>query len=255
MIKKLLLCIAAFTLPFAIPLIGMAANTQRLRNDMPDYLKGFQATVKRQVIAYPDSYFLSGSEDVRMIALTFDDGPVGDNTSLLLDILAEEQVSATFFVIGSKAKQYPDLIKRIVAEGHELGNHSWSHPDLRKYTNMKVLQNELEPTTQIIQDIVGFTPLIMRPPYGALRDDTIEFLAEEGWLIINWSIDSFDWDTTQNSAVEITEKVLKYSHPGAIVLMHSGENLHGTVSALPEIIRSLREDGYHFVTVSELLGF
>jgi peptidoglycan/xylan/chitin deacetylase (PgdA/CDA1 family) len=156
--------------------------------------------------------------------------------------------------VGEKAQEQPDLIQRIVDEDHELGNHSWSHPDMRKYTNQHILDNELKNTSQVISDTVGLAPSIMRPPYGALRDETIEFLAEERWFIINWSIDSFDWDTTQNSPEEITEKVLEYSHPGAIVLMHTGEGLDGTIAALPEIIRVLREGGYEFVTVSELLG-
>jgi peptidoglycan/xylan/chitin deacetylase (PgdA/CDA1 family) len=210
--------------------------------------------VNRQVSIYPDVYYLSGPEDIRAIALTFDDGPAGDATSQLLDLLAEERVRATFFVVGEKAQEQPDLIQRIVDEDHELGNHSWSHPDMRKYTNQHILDNELKNTSQVISDTVGLAPSIMRPPYGALRDETIEFLAEERWFIINWSIDSFDWDTTQNSPEEITEKVLEYSHPGAIVLMHTGEGLDGTIAALPEIIRVLREGGYEFVTVSELLG-
>jgi peptidoglycan/xylan/chitin deacetylase (PgdA/CDA1 family) len=221
---------------------------------MPAYLKSFQMTVNRQVRAYPESYFLAGPEDELAIALTFDDGPDGENTALLLDLLAEAEVSATFFVIGEKIKEYPDLLRRIASEGHELGNHSFSHPDMRKLTNEAVLHQELEPTAQLILDITGVSPMIMRPPFGALRDETIEFLAGEGWAMINWSIDSFDWDTEQNSATEITEKVLTYSHPGAIVLMHTGENLDGTLAALPSIIASLQEEGYHFVTISQLLG-
>ena len=188
-----------------------------------------------------------------MIALTFDDGPDGENTALLLDLLAETEVKATFFVVGEKIQEYPELLKRIASEGHELGNHSFSHPDMRKLTNDAILERELLPTAELITDLTGLAPMIMRPPYGALRDESIEYLTEAGWSIINWSIDSFDWDTTQNSASEITEKVLQYSHPGAIVLMHTGEGREGTLEALPEIIASLREDGYQFVTVSEIL--
>lgn len=254
MFRRHLGLVLVLILVTTLTLTGLATSSPTLRNDMPDYLKGFQRTVNRQVSIYPDVYYLSGPEDVRAIALTFDDGPAGDATSQLLDLLAEERVRATFFVVGEKAQEQPDLIQRIVDEDHELGNHSWSHSDMRKYTNQHILDNELKNTSQVISDTVGLAPSIMRPPYGALRDETIEFLAEERWFIINWSIDSFDWDTTQNSPEEITEKVLEYSHPGAIVLMHTGEGLDGTIAALPEIIRVLREGGYEFVTVSELLG-
>ncbi|MCK9525815.1 MAG: polysaccharide deacetylase family protein [Limnochordia bacterium] len=253
--KRKILCSVAIVLLVAIASVpGLGADSPTLRNDMPQYLKSFQMTVNRQVRAYPDSYFLSGPEDELVIALTFDDGPDGKNTALLLDLLAEEEVSATFFVLGEQALQYPDLLRRIASEGHELGNHSFSHPDMRKLTNEHILQEELESTSQLITDLTGLAPMLMRPPYGALRDETIEFLAEGGWTIINWSIDSFDWDTEQNSASEITQKVLKYRHPGAIVLMHTGDGLDGTITALPAIIASLREEGYRFVTISQLLA-
>ena len=211
-------------------------------------------TVNRQAAAYPAWFFLAASEEERLMALTFDDGPVGDHTAQLLDILGAEQVRATFFVLGNQVQDYPELVQRIVDEDHELGNHSWSHADLRSLSNEEILKEELIPTNERIWEAVGLTPPIMRPPYGALRDDSIEFLGEAGWLMINWAIDSFDWDSSQNSAEEIAGKVLTCSHPGVIVLMHSGEHLNGTVSALPQIIRALRAGRYEFVTISELLS-
>lgn len=203
---------------------------------------------------FPDVFFLSGATNERVIALTFDDGP-DINTPQMLDILADEGVRATFYVVGNNVKERPDTVLRMVSEGHELGNHSWSHPDFRELTDMDILNNELRRTSQILANLTGIYPKHMRPPYGAVRDSTIEFLGGAGWRVINWSVDSFDWDIKQNSAAEITAKVLEHSHPGAIVLMHTLAAIHGTVTALPGIIQSLRADGYEFLTVSELLGF
>lgn len=95
----------------------------------------------------------------------------------------------------------------------------------------------------------------MRPPYGALRDETIPFLEREGWKIVGWSVDTSDWDSTQNSLEEIISRALNDRHPGAIVLMHSGYTMQNTVLALPEIIRALKDEGYRFLRVSELLEF
>lgn len=203
---------------------------------------------------FPDVLFLSAVTDERVIALTFDDCP-DINTPRLLDILADKGVRATFYVLGSNVKDHPDTVQRMVAEGHEVGNHSWSHPDFRELPDLVILNKELHRTSQIVADLTGIYPKHMRPPYGAVRDSTIGFLGEAGWKIVNWSVDSFDWDIKQNSAAEITSKVLGHSHPGAIILMHSGVTLHGTVAALPYIIQSLVDDGYKFLTVSELLGF
>src|SRR5690554_1086485 len=131
-------------------------------------------TVNRQAAAYPAWFFLAASEEERLMALTFDDGPVGDHTAQLLDIIGAEQVRATFFVLGNQVQDYPELVQRIVDEDHELGNHSWSHADLRSLSNEEILKEELIPTNERIWEAVGLTPPIMRPPYGALRDDSIE---------------------------------------------------------------------------------
>lgn len=207
----------------------------------------------RQAVLFPDVVFRFAATDEKTIALTFDDGP-DPITPQLLDILADETVPATFYVLGSNVNQFPDIARRIVADGHEIANHSWSHADFIGLTDEEILKNELLPTSQITFDVTGVYPKTMRPPYGNLRDETIPFLDKEGWKIIGWSVDTADWDRTRNSPEEIISRALNDRHPGAIVLMHSGYVMQNTVLALPEIIRGLKAEGYRFARVSELLG-
>ncbi|HHY15755.1 MAG TPA: polysaccharide deacetylase family protein [Firmicutes bacterium] len=228
-----------------------AAAAGSLRNVMPPYLRGFQETVQRQAEKYPEYFHLSGGAAEKKIALTFDDGPHKSNTPLILDILKSRDIKATFFVLGENVKKHPEIIHRINEAGHQIGNHSKTHSDLRNLTNEEILKTELDPTSHLIEAITGTYPKFMRPPYGALRDESIEFLGELGWQIINWSIDSFDWDQAENEAEEILSKIEEYHHPGAIILLHcSGPN---TALALPKIISLLETQDYDFVTVEELL--
>lgn len=208
----------------------------------------------RQAVLFPEVVFRYRQTDEKVIALTFDDGP-DPITPQLLDILAGEDVPATFYVLGSNVSQFPEIARRIALDGHEISNHSWSHIDFRELTDEEILKNELVPTSEITAEITGIYPKTMRSPYGALRDETIPFLEREGWKIVGWSVDTSDWDSTQNSPEEIISRALNDRHPGAIVLMHSGYTMQNTVLALPEIIRALKDEGYRFLRVSELLEF
>ncbi len=226
----------------------------QLYNDMPGYLEDFKLTVERQAQKFPEVFYLNYNIKAKVVALTFDDGPDRINTPLLLDILKEKRAIATFFLIGSSVQEEPAIIRRIKDEGHQIANHSWSHPDFRDLGNKVILEEELYSTSELIEELTGTYPLYIRPPYGAINDKTIEVLGEKGWEIINWSIDSFDWDKKNNKPEQILEKVKKYIHPGAVILMHSGENNGSTVVALPGIIDFLRMNGYEFKTVRELLN-
>lgn len=184
------------------------------------------------------------------IALTFDDGPDATNTAKILDILAQEQVTATFFVVGERVPRFPAIIERIFNEGHLLANHSKTHRDLSDLTNEEIIDLELDPTSQAVEKITGFYPTVMRPPYGSLRVDSISYLLENGWKIVRWSLDTFDWDNSRNSPEQIIQRVSELHHPNAIVLMHC--NGRETVAVLPQLINVLRELGYDFVTVTQL---
>lgn len=232
-------------------------KTPYLRNErlgVPKFQE-FKKTVARQAAQFPDLYFLEALDYDQEVALTFDDGPDEVYTEQILDILKQYNVKATFFLLGTNMQHYPDVVKRIVAEGHAIGNHSYSHPDLRKFSKEDAFQTELDKTQQIFAELVGFKPNIFRPPYGAITDEQIPYFAEQGLRTINWSIDTFDWDKKQNSAEEMTqEKIFRYLHEGGIILMHSaGGNRENTVKALPGIIEGLLERGYQLKTIPELL--
>ncbi len=191
-----------------------------------------------------------------VVALTFDDGPHFALTPRLLDTLKAKGIHATFFLIGQNAKEYPAIVKRIVAEGHEVGNHSWSHPNLAKMSD-EAVKSELNRTSDAIEAAIGKRPTLMRPPYGSFTKAQGKWFHDElGFTVILWDVDPDDWRDPGPQVVE--DRVLngwKDStgvRPGSIVLSH---DIHkGTVEAEPEIIDKLAEKGYKFVTGSELLA-
>jgi len=185
------------------------------------------------------------------VALTFDDGPHPVHTPLLLDILAARRARATFYVIGSLVRRYPEIVQRIVAEGHELGNHTWAHPTLSQLGNAQVLR-EIDRTQDIIWQTVGHVPVTMRPPYGAFSPRQSRMLAAERNLpTVIWSVDPQDWRRPGTSVV--AERMVRGARPGAIILAH---DIHGpTVRAVPAALDGLQARGLAAVTLSELLGW
>ncbi len=182
------------------------------------------------------------------VALTFDDGP-GEYTAQLLDTLAEKHVKATFFVVGRSAATYPDLIAREVNEGHVVGNHTWSHPNLPTLSGSAMVA-ELDQTDQAVMAAGAPAPLLVRPPYGATNSSVRQMLAGRGEIAVLWSIDTLDWKN-RNVAIDVHQAVDR-TQPGSIVLMH---DIHPeTVQAVPEIIDELEDEGFVLVTVPELLG-
>lgn len=185
-----------------------------------------------------------------VLALTFDDGPHGQLTPQLLDILREQGVHATFFVLGSNVAAYPDIARRIVSEGHEIANHSWDHPSLPRISAER-LDREIRTTSDIIEKTTGHKVTIMRPTYGALNDRVQHALIDDyGLDVILWSVDPRDWK--RPGADVVTRRLVSGAHPGAILLAH---DIHpGTIAAMPATIAQLKAKGYRFVTVSELLS-
>ncbi|WP_052573852.1 polysaccharide deacetylase family protein [Haloferula sp. BvORR071] len=184
------------------------------------------------------------------IAMTFDDGPHPSNTPRLLDMLRERNIKATFYVIGQNVDLYPNVLRRTVSEGHEIGNHSFSHPILSKMSDSAV-REQLTKTRDAVARATGIQPRTMRPPYGALLQRQREWIhAELGYPTILWSVDPLDWKRPGPAAV--TSRILAGTTPGAIVLAH---DLHGgTVDAMPATLDGLLRKGYQFVTVSQLLA-
>ena len=188
--------------------------------------------------------------DQPYIAMTFDDGPSAENTPRLLEMLKQRNIKATFFLIGQNAAANPDLVRRILAEGHEIGNHSWTHPQLSKLSDDRVTA-EITKTQDAIKDASGFTPTLLRPPYGAITPRQREWIENQfGLNIILWSVDPFDWK--RPGASVITQRILSQARPGAIILSH---DIHKqTVDAMPATLDGLIAKGYKFATVSQLIA-
>ena len=182
----------------------------------------------------------------KTIALTFDDGP-GPYTEKLLDILDKYDAKATFFLIGSKVSARANTLRSIQARGHQLGNHSWSHPELPKLS-VDQIAGEIDRTNEAIRQATGVKPSILRPPYGAVNGVVLEQLRLRNMSSILWSVDTRDW-ADRNSQI-VCSRAVAGARPGAVILMH---DIHQTsVNAVPCILSSLKQQGYSFVTIQRL---
>ncbi len=203
---------------------------------------------------FPGIVILRGAQTGRQVALTFDDGPDTTYTPQVLDILAEKGVRATFFLVGARVDELPEITRRIVNDGHALGNHSYAHTRYSAMGRSEIVL-DLGRTDDSLSRAVGSRTRLFRPPYGALDPNSVRNVADQGYRIILWSIDSQDWQAPGRNAILNT--VLGQVHPGAIILFHSGggprQNLDGTIQALPLIIDRLQRQGYLLVTVPEML--
>jgi len=177
------------------------------------------------------------------LALTFDDGPDPHLTPKLLDILAEHQVKATFFVLGSQVARYPELARRIAEEGHEIGNHSWGHGNFTKMKPAQMLQ-DITHTQDMLQAAGVTPPTLFRPPYGA-SNEAVRRTVPLAFTF--WNIDPRDWK--QQKPTELTASIMAAAKPGGIVVLHDIKST--TVAAAPEFITNLKQR-YHLVTVSRL---
>lgn len=189
-----------------------------------------------------------GNASKRKVALTFD-ATYGDNqTPALLDILGRNNIKATFFLSGIWLESFPQLARDIANQGHEIGNHSYSHPHLPQLSLAEV-RDQITRTGMIIRNVTGRIPYLFRPPFGEYTQEILNTAANLGYLTIMWTIDSLDW---QNPGVEtIINRVTANVTPGAIILMHQAAPQ--TPVALPTIITQLRSQGYTFGTVTEVL--
>jgi len=205
---------------------------------------------KTQVAAEdPSITFNSVHVDGPYIAMTFDDGPSATLTPKLLDLLAAHHIKATFFVIGENVAEHSEIVARAAGEGHEIANHSWSHPNLGKMSGDSV-RSQLQRTDDAIQNATGKRPTLMRPPYGSITAREKRWIHDEfGYQIILWDVDPYDWKRPGPAVVR--NRILKETQPGSIVLSH---DIHpGTIEAMPSTFDALEAKGFKFVTVSELI--
>lgn len=182
------------------------------------------------------------------IAISFDAAWGGDKTEKILDILDEYGVKTTFFVVDIWVKRFPELVKEIAARGHEIGNHSTSHPHMSKLTESKI-KEELKGASDSVETLTGVRPTLFRPPYGDYNNRVISVTRADGYECIQWSVDSLDWKN--RGAQEIVDRTTKKITGGDIVLFHNDSQY--IVQALPIVLESYKTQGLTVVPVSELL--
>lgn len=190
--------------------------------------------------------------------LTFDDGPDDKNTLEILDILAKNDVKATFYVLGRNAKLYPQTVERMFKDGHAIGNHSYDHDYGRLYPSADNFLAEMEETDEVLHGIIGVRPLIIRAPGGRIGNFTAAYegmLEENGYVEHDWNVSSADAAPNHPIARDFIDNIDSQTDDGkesAIILMHCSEGHEETVAALPEIIRILKEKGYKFGVITPM---
>ncbi|WP_237416812.1 polysaccharide deacetylase family protein [Halobacillus halophilus] len=191
--------------------------------------------------------------ETKWVAVTFDDGPSGTYTPEIMEVLKKHGAKGTFFVVGSRAQKHPDLIREMVEEGHEIANHTYHHPSFTGISKQEIVK-EIGFTAEVIKEITGEPPTLFRPPGGVYNDIIVDTASEEGYMVVMWSWhqDTKDWQSP--GVNRIVDTVLQHSKNGDIILFHDfGGNRSQTVQALNRILPVLKEDGFQFVTVSELI--
>ncbi len=208
---------------------------------------------------------VAGAPGVPDVALTFDDGPNPPYTDRILDVLAAERVHATFFVVGRAVDAHPATVKRIVAEGHAIGNHTWDHPHLI-LDSPAAVRSELARTDAAVFAAAGVHMSLMRPPFGARDFAVIDQARRAGYRVVMWS-DPLPEDWAQPGAATIAARVLEHVHDGSIIVLHDGNRGRACgsadraacdrsqdVEATRAIIAALRARGFRFVTIPELFA-
>lgn len=231
---------------------------QRIEGLKTTMLQSWQQEAQIKGLTYAVPHSFQGAtikaaklpENQKVIALTFDDGPWPDTTIQVLNILKENNVKGTFFVVGQNVKNYPDLVRRVIADGHAIGNHTWHH--WYHFMNPKAAAYEVDNTTDLIYQTTGVKTNLFRPPGGIMHNGVAAYARNRKYAIIMWSSDSLDY--ARPSVPRLVNNVFSTARPGGIVLLHDGGgNRSQTVQALPEIIHRFRQQGYSFVTIPELL--
>ena len=185
----------------------------------------------------------------KKVAISFDAAWGNDDTEELINILAEYEVPATFFVVGAWVDKYPESVKQLHEAGHKIGNHSNSHPYMTKLSAAQ-MQSELAACNEKIKSITGYEPCLFRPPYGDYNNSTIKAVEQAKMYTIQWDVDSLDWKDTATPQ-SIAQRVVSKVKNGSIVLFHNDAD--HTPEALPTILKALKDQGYEFVFIEDLI--
>ena len=195
--------------------------------------------------------FIKLDPSKKEIYLTFDNGYENGYTAQILDVLKKEKVPATFFVTGHYLETAPDLVKRMATEGHIVGNHSWSHPDLTKSSNEQMVE-ELEKVRKKAEELTGNkTMKYIRPPRGVFSDRTLAIAKQQGYTHAFWSLAYVDWNTDQQKGAQYAyDNIMKQMHPGAVILLHTVSK--DNADALERVIQDVKKEGYTFKSLDDL---
>lgn len=191
-----------------------------------------------------------GKTTRKVITLTFDDGPHPENTPQVLDVLKENNIRATFFLIGKNVEKHPEIVERMLNEGHTIANHTYSHSGQFPASSSRKVEQELAACDEAIEKVTGKRPLLFRPPFGVTNPIIGKAARKRGYMTIGWSIRSLD-TIGSRSRQDVCDKVIDKLHPGAIILLHDRCDDAGTL--LKGIIAAGKERGYSFVSLEELL--
>ncbi len=198
-----------------------------------------------------------GPAESRSVVLTFDDGPAPPFTERILDILAQHKITATFFLCGKNVEQHPEIARRIVREGHTIGNHTYTHPFLFARSR-RFMAAEIDRAQEAIERVTGVRPTLFRPPYGARWFGLVPVLQKRGLKMVMWSVMGFDWKYKTEAIIRATVRRL---HPGGVILLHDGHerppaggiDQSGTVDALPAVIEAVSRSALTFVPIENYL--
>ncbi len=209
-------------------------------------------TVTAEELKQYDAYYVGDSTE-KVIYLTFDCGYENGNTEPILDALKKHNVSATFFVVGHFLETAPDIAKRMVAEGHTVGNHTYHHPDMSSIADITSFQKEVDDVANLFKEITG-TEMVRyyRPPQGKYSKENLKMAKELGYQTFFWSLAYVDWNVDDQPTKEAAlEKLIGRIHPGAIVLLHSTSKTNGEI--LDELLTKWEDMGYEFRPLSDLI--
>ena len=238
MIKKRLDSLAARLLVPALALAAVGAAYVSI----PDAPVLMTAATTRELPVY------NVETEEKVLSISFDAAWGSANTEGILDILDRYEVKTTFFLVGFWAEKYPELVAELVARGHEIGNHSATHPHMSQLSQAQI-REELKKTSDLVQSITGQPTTLFRPPYGEYNDAVVRVSREEGYECVQWNVDSLDWKNlgTENMIRQCTKSV----HPGDIVLFHNDSKY--ILEALPTILEYYTQAGYKIIPISQLL--
>ena len=223
------------------PIVSDVSSVEVSINDVFKYIE--EAYLKGEDLEKYKTYIKKRTR--KAVALTFDDGPSPKTTPVALDLLKKYNAKGTFFMVGHAVEGNEDIIKRVIAEGHQIGNHSWDHPVLTKISLEKA-KSQINDTTAALKKASGLDVHIMRPPYGAINGAT-QAAVDQSFIL--WDVDTLDWKNRNTASIM---KEVRKAQPGSIILMHDVHQT--TIDALPLILQYLTEQGFEMVTIEELMG-